>query len=255
MKILIIFSFIFFLYLPINQACNLAFERLEKLNIIRYAYEQDIFNISAELEFCPSSISVRNISISNPILKRLSILNVSYIIETNRMNITALGRLIGFSPLTVQLYFKDDRNFRSTERRDKNATIEQQNCVRSSRNREEILRNCPMLTYENNHYVLSQQINIAIKRHQSIIDILFTSVVTFLVTIGTLCIGCGLELEQLISNLKRPIPLIVGLFCQVVYLPCLSLGLAKAFRLDNSTSLGLISTASSPGKYILDCLM
>ncbi len=118
----------------------------------------------------------------------------------------------------------------------------------SSSNRQEILRNCPMLTYENNHYVLSEQINVAVKRHQTIIDTLFTCVVIFLVTIGTLCIGCGLELEQLINNIKRPIPLIVGLFCQIVYLPCLSMGITKIFRLDNSTSLGLISTASSPGK-------
>jgi predicted Na+-dependent transporter len=109
-----------------------------------------------------------------------------------------------------------------------------------------------MLTYENNYYILSQRITIAIKRHQSIIDVLFTCVVIFLVTIGTLCIGCGLEFEQLINNLKRPMPLLVGLFCQIVYLPCLSWGITKIFRLDNSTSLGLISTASSPGKNIFD---
>jgi predicted Na+-dependent transporter len=105
-----------------------------------------------------------------------------------------------------------------------------------------------MLKYENNYYVLTQKITVAIKRHQTIIDILFTGVVIFLVTVGTLCIGCGLEIEQLMTNFKRPIPLIVGLFCQIIYLPLLSFGITKLFRLDHSTSLGLISTASSPGK-------
>jgi len=37
-------------------------------------------------------------------------------------------------------------------------------------------------------------------------------------------------------------------FCQVIYLPLLSFGIIKIFRLDNSTSLDLISTASSPDK-------
>ena len=145
----------------------------------------------------------------------------------------------------IEFYFE---YFRSTKRQDKNATLEQRTCVSSSSNREDILRNCPILSYENNYYVLSQRINVAIKRHQSIIDILFTCVVMFLVTMGTLCIGCGLEFEQLLVNIKRPLPLIVGLFCQIVFLPCLSLGITKIFRLDNSTALGLISTASSPGK-------
>jgi hypothetical protein len=112
MKTFIFFSLIFFLNAPITRACNLAFEKIDRLNIIRHVYERDLFNITGELEFCPRSIAVRNISISNPILKRLSILNVSYIIETNRMNITALARLIGFAPVTIQLYFQDERGSR-----------------------------------------------------------------------------------------------------------------------------------------------
>jgi predicted Na+-dependent transporter len=112
-----------------------------------------------------------------------------------------------------------------------------------------------MLKYENNHYVLTQKITVAIKRHQTIIDILFTGVVIFLVTVGTLCIGCGLEIEQLMTNFKRPIPLIVGLFCQIIYLPLLSFGITKLFRLDHSTSLGLISTASSPGKIFYNKIL
>lgn len=105
-----------------------------------------------------------------------------------------------------------------------------------------------MLKYEDGYYILNQTINVAIKRHQTVIDALFTAVVIVLVTVGTLCIGCGLEMEQLVNNFKRPIPLLIGLFCQIVYLPLLSFGITKSLKLDNSTTLGLISTASTPGK-------
>jgi hypothetical protein len=109
MKRLILFSFIFFLNFHFNRACEIKFDKLDKLHTIRSPYERDIFNITGQLHYCPSSIIVRNISILNPILKRLSILNVTYFIETNRINITALGRLIGFAPLTIQLYFQENR--------------------------------------------------------------------------------------------------------------------------------------------------
>jgi len=71
-----------------------------------------------------------------------------------------------------------------------------------------IIYACPMLKYENDYYILIQTISVAIKRHQSIIDFLFTCVVIFLVAVETLCIGCGLEMEQLVNNFKRPLPLI-----------------------------------------------
>ncbi len=137
---------------------------------------------------------------------------------------------------------------RLSRRAIQNVTIEQETCGRSSANRMEILRNCPMLKYEDGYYVFNQTINVAIKRHQSVIDALFISVVIVLVMFGTLCIGCGLEMEQLVSNLKQPIPLIIGLICQIVYLPLLSLAITKIFKLDSSTNLGLLTTASTPGK-------
>ena len=71
----------------------------------------------------------------------------------------------------------------------------------------------------------------------------------FLVTFGTLCIGCDLELEQMLSNFRRPLPLLIGLACQIIYLPLLSFALSKIFKLGKSTSLGLLSTASSPGRF------
>ena len=83
----------------------------------------------------------------------------------------------------------------------------QQSCVRSSSNRDDILQIYPMLKYENDKCCnKTSSINI--------IDILFTCVVIFLVTVETLYIGCGLEMEQLIKNFKRSLPLIIGFICQ-----------------------------------------
>jgi len=107
-----ILSFVFLLNVNINQACNIEFNKLDTSNTIRYVYEQDTFNITGQLQYCPSSIIVRNISIANPLLKHLSILNVSYVIETNQINITVLARLIGFAPVTIELYFEDQNEYR-----------------------------------------------------------------------------------------------------------------------------------------------
>ena len=250
MKTLIFFSLIFFVSLPIRRACDIKFNDLDDHEINRRVHERDIFNITGQLQFCPSSLTVRNISVDNRLLKRLSILNVTYLLEPNRLNITALARLIGFAPLTIHLYFQTTNEYqsiRSSQSLPVNATDGQLACARSYSDQEEILRNCPMLQYKNGHFVLNHTISVAIKRHQSVIDTLFTSVVIVLMTMGTLCIGCGLEMEQLVSNIKRPIPLIVGLVCQVVYLPLLSVAISKIFRLDNPTALGLLTTASTPG--------
>ncbi|UJR13551.1 hypothetical protein I4U23_000565 [Adineta vaga] len=247
-KFILIFSLIFFIQFSSYQSCDIRFDDVDEHDVIRRVHERDIFNVTGQLQFCPSTLIVRNVSISNPLLKRLSILNVSYLIESNRINITALSRLIGFAPITVHLYLQNTNEFRSGQSLPKNITNEQLACVRSSSsNQMEILQNCPRLQYKDGFYVVNHTINIAIKRHQTVIDALFTSVVIVLVTVGTLCIGCGLELEQLTSNFKRPIPLLIGLFCQIVYLPLLSTAITKIFRLDESTSLGLLSTASTPG--------
>lgn len=250
MKKLIVYLYFLIIFLNIFNinSCHIEFNQIDTSNIIRHVYERNVLNISGQLEYCPSSLIVRNISILNPILKRLSILNVSYLLERNHINITTLARLIGFAPLTIELYFENRKSFSKIELLNKNGTFEQLTCLKSLSNHKNILKNCPELKYENNYYILREKIEVAIKRHQTIIDILFTCVVIFLVTVGTLCIGCGLEIEQLMGNFRKPFPLIIGLFCQIIYLPLLSFLITKIFRLDNSTSLGLLSTASSPGR-------
>ena len=89
----------------LSRACQISFGQHDPSEPVRHVYERDIFNITGQLQFCPSSFVVQNISISNPLLKRLSVLNVSYYFENDRLNITALARLIGFSPVNIQLFF------------------------------------------------------------------------------------------------------------------------------------------------------
>jgi len=230
---IVIFLFsIFTLPIQVYQTCDIKFDRLDAMNITRYIYEEDIFNITGELQHCPSSLIIRNISIANPYLRRLSILNVSFFIETNRIHLTGLARLVGFAPITLELYFKHQD---TSNRRYFN------NCALKS------TEQCSTLKYRHGFYVLTEKITVAVKRRQTVIDTLFTVVVLFLVTFGTLCIGCDLEYEQLINNFRRPIPLLIGLGCQIIYLPLLAKGLTKMFQLNKSTSLGLLSTAGSPG--------
>jgi hypothetical protein len=107
-----ILSFIFFLNFNVNRACHIEFKELDTSNVIRHVYERDIFNITGRLQYCPSSINIRNISITNLFLKHLSIVDVSYIIDTKYIHITALARLIGFAPLTIDLYFEDQLEHR-----------------------------------------------------------------------------------------------------------------------------------------------
>ena len=95
-----------------SRACHIEFNKLDASHTLRHVYEQGVFNITGRLRYCPPSIIVRNISVANPLLKRLSILNVSFFTETNQIQITALARLIGFAPLNIELYFQDHNDNR-----------------------------------------------------------------------------------------------------------------------------------------------
>lgn len=106
MKRFVILSVILVVFCStIGRACQISFGEVRPSNVVRHVYERDIFNLTGQLEFCPSSFVIQNLSISNPRLKSLSVLNVSYYFENNRMNITALARLIGFTPLSIELFF------------------------------------------------------------------------------------------------------------------------------------------------------
>ena len=108
MKRLLLCALLFIFHVRFNRACQIEFRKLETSNVVRYVYERSMFNVTGRLRFCPPSIVVKNVSLLNPSLKRLSILNVTYVIEKNSIHITGLARLLGFAPISLQLYLQDD---------------------------------------------------------------------------------------------------------------------------------------------------
>lgn len=63
------------------------------------------------------------------------------------------------------------------------------------------------------------RIDIAVKRKGTVLDIIFTVVIIILVCIGTFLIGCRLSTTNLIAHMRRPIPILIGLFSQFLCLP------------------------------------
>lgn len=108
MKTIVFCAFLFIFHVRLIRTCQIEFRKLDTSNIVRYVYERNIFNVTGRLRYCPSSISVKNVSLLNHSLKRLSILNVTYFIEKNSVQITGHARLIGFAPMTLELFFRDD---------------------------------------------------------------------------------------------------------------------------------------------------
>jgi len=69
------------------------------------------------------------------------------------------------------------------------------------------------------NYTNDLNIDIAVKRKSTILDTIFTVVVIILVCIGTFLIGCRLVPQNLYANIRRPIPILIGLFSQFLCLP------------------------------------
>ena len=62
-------------------------------------------------------------------------------------------------------------------------------------------------------------VDFAVKKKSTILDIIFTVVVVLLVCIGTFLIGCRLMTQNLYANIRRPVPILIGLFSQFLCLP------------------------------------
>lgn len=112
-------------------------------------------------------------------------------------------------------------------------------------------------------------LDFAVKRKSTPLDTVFTVIVIILVCVGTFLIGCRLNTSNLYSHLRRPIPILIGLFSQFLCLPLVSerdqrfhfsrqtktnslfsqlaFSLAKLTKLDSSTALGILATGSAPG--------
>ena len=89
---------------------------------------------------------------------------------------------------------------------------------------------------------------IAVVRPHKIVDSVFIYTVATLVSISFINMGCALDLAVVVASLKRPIGPAIGFFCQYLFMPLCSFGLAKLLLSHNAAlQLGLFVTGCSPG--------
>ena len=60
-------------------------------------------------------------------------------------------------------------------------------------------------------------------------------------------LGCTIQLENLIKQLKRPLPTIIGIFLQFVVYPLMVFGMAYTFQLNQYDALGMLLMGTCPG--------
>jgi len=135
------------------------------------------------LTYANISITVDNqhsIEIKNSLpLNLLSFNNQS---ESLTFDLIIHGNLLGYSRLSLHVEYLNETKFR--------------------------------LNFTNDLHV-----DFAVKRKSTILDTIFTVVVIILVCIGTFLIGCRLVTQNLYANIRRPVPILIGLSSQFLCLP------------------------------------
>ena len=127
------------------------------------------------------------VSIDNPQsieIKNSLPLNVLFNIQFQNLtfNLTLHGKLLGYSELTFHVEYFNENGSRV-------------------------------------NFTNDLRVDIAVKRTSTVLDTIFTVVVIVLVCIGTFLIGCRLITQNLYANIRRPIPILIGLFSQFLCLP------------------------------------
>ena len=104
---------------------------------------------------------------------------------------------------------------------------------------------------------------IVVKVERSINQILvklFRTGLTVMLCMSYVTMGSKVDLQIIRNQLKRPLPVLIGMVCQFVILPATAFGLCKLFLLDDAASVGLVTDGTSPGGFLsnmftllLDC--
>ncbi len=135
------------------------------------------------------SLAYANVSISIDNQRSIEIknslpLNLQFYNQTQDLtfNLTIHGKLLGYSQLSLHVDYFNDIKIRLNFTNDLN-------------------------------------VDFAVKRKSTILDIIFTVVVILLVCIGTFLIGCRLVTQNLYANIRRPVPILIGLSSQFLCLP------------------------------------
>ena len=72
------------------------------------------------------------------------------------------------------------------------------------------------------------------------LDPIFTFTILIWLVISYITMGSKMDLRSVWSKLNPPWAVLIGMFCQFIVMPALAFGLAFAFSLDSSASIGLI---------------
>ena len=95
--------------------------------------------------------------------------------------------------------------------------------------------------------------------NQVLVKLLRTGV-TVMLCMSYVTMGSKVDLQIIRNQLKRPLPVLIGMVCQFVILPATAFGLCKLFFLDDAASVGLVTDGTSPGGFfsnmftlLLDC--
>lgn len=132
-----------------------------------------------------------NVSIDNPKaieIKNTLPFNVSFANQSQNLTfyLTLHGKLLGYSELSLHVEYFDQNQSRV-------------------------------------NWTNDLRVDMAVKRQSTVLDTIFTVVVIVLVCIGTFLIGCRLVKQNLYANIRRPIPILIGLFSQFLCLPLVSI--------------------------------
>lgn len=84
-------------------------------------------------------------------------------------------------------------------------------------------------------------------REHTIFVMGFGAMIAILVALNNINVGCQLDKEVVLSQLKRPIAPAIGMFCQFIFMPLVSYGTALLLLENPVTRLGLFTIGSCPG--------
>lgn len=93
----------------------------------------------------------------------------------------------------------------------------------------------------------NEVLNVVVLRHARLIDTLFSVTIVILLAILFINFGAAINLQIIREIFKRPVGIIIGTVCQVVFMPLIAYGLGLAlFPHDHELALGLFLTGITP---------
>lgn len=99
----------------------------------------------------------------------------------------------------------------------------------------------------NNTSFNNTTLDVAIDPTTVILKRLTSSLLIVLLAIIMMSLGCTIEVDKLIQQIKRPLPAIIGMALQFIVYPLVVFGLVHAFQLDHYNALGMLLLGTCPG--------